>query len=178
MDRTVFTADRGQLIKAIALNIVVLFATFAILSFFLPSWSLIPAIIIVGGFTLRKVLRFVDQLRNDEIIVLDESGLMDQSYGLGFIPWSNVKDASLREITWKASPFTVVELEVFDEDAYFAESDSLDRKMIKRGKEMSIGENGSVGGLWLNTYQISSTESELLEAVQRYIRKYGREDES
>jgi hypothetical protein len=119
----------------------------------------------VGIVLIRKTWVFANQLSEGSLIILDEEGITDRSYGLGFVPWSNIQGAELQQIPKKIVPQTVVALDLKDPDAYFENSDSFNSAFLKWGDRR-------FGGFWLNTSHVDCSSGELLELVRSYIEKY------
>jgi len=111
---------------------------------------------IFGGI---KVWRLIGYLRHPDLVTLDARGITDQSYGLGFIPWSNVRAARLKEQRRLLRTYQVIELELIDEGAFFVEG-GRDRELIRRGQSQGIT------GIWINTWQLTEPPEQVLQAIR------------
>ncbi|MEM0963694.1 MAG: hypothetical protein AAGK21_14295 [Bacteroidota bacterium] len=171
MDQTVvFRADRRKTARAALQSGGIALAFAAAIVY--VSWSSSAAAFGLAvavaflAFGARKPVRFLSQLVNDRVIILDERGITDRSYGLGFIPWSNVEGAELKTLLTKVPPVSVVELDLVDPEAYLSSAKGLDGRLIRRGYE-----SGSAG-FWLNTFQLEATPEEVFRMVLLFIDKY------
>ena len=165
MSKIVFKADKSRLLNRLVFGIaggaflIWLYATGVDKAFVIPSLILF-AILAARGFW-----RLFQQYRNSELIILDENGITDSSYGLGFIPWGNIQAARIHEVNRFIQTFRVIELSLKDNKRFF-DNKSYDRRLIEKGIL-----NGSTG-IWLNTWKLQSSDEDVLETIREYIYKY------
>lgn len=170
MSEVVFEANTSKLKKRIAVSLVLggMFVSFILIyqGLTLPS---ILALLVGVLIWSRMLWRFSQQLRNRELIILNRKGLTDRSYGLGFIPWSNIQSARLHEVDRIIQKYQMIELVLKDNEDFFSAS-TADRKKIRRGIKDGIT------GIWLNTWQVSSSAEEVLDTIRDHIELYSEEE--
>ena len=165
MSNVVFEADKVRLKTRLLIGVVGAVLVIALLLSFESSALVIPALIVFAVLGGRGLWRFVRQLRNSELVVLDEEGITDRSYGLGFVPWGNVRAARLHDLERMGKTYRVIELTLRDPEAFF-EDKTVDRSLIRRG--MSSGTTG----VWVNTWQLKASADEVLDTIRDYISRY------
>ena len=165
VEKAVIKADRRRIWWSIAQNGIVTIFLVGVLFFGFSPWAAVLGLAVGGVFILRKTWAWIQQLRDGDLIVLDEEGITDHSYGLGFIPWSNIRGAELHQVQRKIFPYTVVELDLKNPESYFEETDTLNSKFLEWGDR-------DYGGFWLNAHHVESSPRELLQLVEEYNKKY------
>ena len=173
MDTVKFSGKKGSLFLALfrgSLGLVIaLLLPFLLSPGTTRTLTFIFTIGFVGFFGGRKVLRIFKQLlHSNEVIVLDEKGLTDRSYGLGFIPWSNIKNVQpknhTRSVLGVNQSFQLLEIELYDEASYFNNNSSLNKTLIKFGQNQH-------SGLWLNTENLTVSSDEVLKKITQFINR-------
>ena len=168
MSRVVFEANKSKLRQRVVmgLSLGALMGILLVISMGLSIFSILVLLVCVY-FMWRALWRLRGQLKDGELIVLAPEGLFDRSYGLGLIPWDNIRAARLHRVDRLLS-YEVVELVLNDLEVFF-NTDNPDRKQIKRGLK-----NG-LTGIWLNTWQLNASAEEVLDAIRDHINLYSED---
>ena len=107
--------------------------------------------------------KFVKLLFTGKALVLGEEGLFDRTFPLGFVPWSEIKGASLEE----SKNHKMVILQLRDEEAFkekFVRRTWLYRPIRRRNLETDQV------GFWIDTHWIDESPGHILEAIRSRIK--------
>ena len=124
--------------------------------------------IVVFPFIGYRVWWLARQLLAEGVLVLDAGGLTDLSYGLGYVPWSNIRAARLlRRARKQRNPlgmeWLLIELELRDEDAFYDSASPLMSWAIQHGKPKGTA------GFWINVRTIDADPDDVLEAIRERL---------
>ncbi len=122
-------------------------------------------LIFVGFFGGRKIILLASKLYfHKSLIIMNEDGIYDRTYGLGFIPWANIKSAKIydydRNILGIDQSFAMIELELIDEGEYLNSNVSISKKLLK------FGRNSTHTGYWINTTNLNIQRHQLLSEIR------------
>ena len=122
----------------------------------------------IGFYGGRKVLLLASKLNfNKSLITMNGDGIYDRTYGLGFIPWSNIKSAKIydhnRTILGINQSFEMIELELLDEELYLNSDSNFTKKLLKFGRD------NSHAGYWINTTHLNIPRHKLLSEIQSFL---------
>ena len=169
MSEVVFEVNTSKLKKRIVVSSVLGgLAVIFVLTYLGLTVSSILALFVGVLVWGRIIWRFSQQLRNRELIILNRKGLFDRSYGLGFIPWSNIRAARFHELDRMTQKYQMIELVLKDDEEFFNAS-TADRRKIRMGMKDGIT------GIRLNTWQVNSSAEEILDAIRKHIELYSDE---
>lgn len=182
MERTVVRADRLKTAAWLTWHVVVLAASLW------WAWETIPALILIVIVPLiswalgRRILRYGKSLFDPTLIVFNEDGITDFSYGLGFIPWEWVEDVQVKQVGWNLWRPDVVELQLKDLDRFFEASDDVNRSLLEFGEKV-VNPNDwlkpdwvkghDVSGLWLVPMTSATSAEEVRRLVEQGIHEHG-----
>jgi|GEM_PF-2900446 len=124
-----------------------------------------PAVIVFCILVGMKAWRLHGYKQNEPLVIVNDSGITDYSYGLGFVPWDNIRAIRLFDLQRLHRKYKTIELLLHDEDQFFQE-ETRDRKLIKKG--MSSG----ITGIWINTWQLNSSPEEIVETLHAFHRNH------
>jgi hypothetical protein len=175
--RVVFQPDRTTLLLLLGIALAAGVTIFMLADYFYlinpytnePEQNPFLARLIVGtvvvpfiGFRVWWLSR---QLLAEGVLILDAGGLTDLSYGLGYIPWSNIRAARLlRRARKQHNPlgmeWVLIELELRDEAAYFASASPMLRWGIQHGQPKGTA------GFWINVRSIDAHPDDVLDAIR------------
>ena len=169
MSEVVFEVNTSKLKKRIVVSSVLGgLAVIFLLTYLGLTVSSILALFVGVLVWGRIIWRFSQQLRNRELIILNRKSLFDRSYGLGFIPWSNIRAARFHELDRMNQKYQMIELVLKDDEEFFKAS-TADRRKIRMGMKDGIT------GIRLNTWQVNSSAEEILDAIRKHIELYSDE---
>lgn len=121
--------------------------------------------LLLSSFVLFVFIRSsIPDFRYRNLLVINNEGITDYSYGLGFIPWENIKSVK-KETLRRLFPYNILELELFDEDEFFNNNPSRLKRLIKKGR--SSGRTG----FWINTWKLNAPREEIITQLLKFNSK-------
>lgn len=107
--------------------------------------------------------KFVRLLFTGQALVLEEEGLLDRTFPLGFVPWSEIQEASLTN----SKNHKIVELELRNEETF--KEEFIHRTWLYRPIRRRNFENGR-RGFWIDTHWIDESPGHVLEAIRSRLK--------
>lgn len=189
MDETVVRTDKTAALRSIVINLAVSGGVGAYLYFNVPFWLFLVVFGYISAVCLYKVVRLGNQVVDDRLIVLDSEGITDRSYGLGFIPWTQVRGAQVQTTRYNIlGQGKVVELDLRDPEALHDSDSTTERELVQFGRRkvndnvflnplklIFSGAKLDVVEFWLTTYQADRTADKILSLVERGIEMHEKE---
>ncbi len=109
---------------------------------------------------------FVD-LSRKHLLILNDEGLVDYSYGLGFIPWNNIASVERIEVV-RVFNYELLKLTLKDPGKYFEGKWKWGKWLLKIGYK-SKSKNV---GFWINTWKLKLDRDEILNEIEIRIKSY------